>query len=226
MSLWDFMLSTAMVPFSAAFALIVLVLLLELVALLLGSSLLAHGGDADVDVAAPGDLDTPEADFTTGADAGTGPDGGGLLVWLGLGDAPFMVWLVALLLGFGVSGYAAQLVATEALGDPLSPLLVAVGAAVVGLTVARRLSRWLARVLPKVQTEAVSEGRLGGRTGVVTVGTARLGRPAEAKVTDHFGNTHYIRVVPLKPGDELPVGTEIAVLRAKKRVYQAVRLDK
>jgi hypothetical protein len=151
---------------------------------------------------------------------------GGLLAWLGLGEAPFMVWLVALLTGFGITGYAGQLLGQEILGAPFSPWLAVAVALPVGLIVARRLSRAMANLLPRVQTEAVSEGRLGGRVGLITVGTARAGRPAEAKVTDHFGNTHYIRVVPLKAGDELPAGTEIAVLRGKNRIYRAMRLNK
>ncbi|MGF1625609.1 MAG: OB-fold-containig protein [Alphaproteobacteria bacterium] len=222
------MLSWEMAPFSAAFALILLFLLLELLTLLFGSSLIGLGGDADIDVPdidAPG-LDSPDADPPDLGAGDAAGSAGGLLSWLGLGEAPFMVWLVALLLGFGITGYAGQLLAREVLGAAVSPWLVAAGALAVGLTVAKRFSRAMANLLPRVQTEAVSEGRLGGRVGVVTVGTARAGRPAEAKVTDHFGNIHYIRVVPLKAGDELPAGTEIAVMRGKNRIYRAMRLNK
>ena len=241
MSLWGFMLSSGMAPFSAAFALILLFLVLEVGALLFGGSLFGVDGDADLDVPdldvpsadVPSadvpdvdmpDVDVPDADIDVGADGVAEP--GGALVWLGLGEAPFLVWLVALLLGFGLTGYAGQLLARELFGDLISPWPVAAGALVVGLTVARRLSRAIARMLPRIQTEAVSERRLGSRVGVITVGTARVGQPAEAKVTDRFGNAHYIRVVPHSPGEELPAGTEIAVMGVKNRIYRAMRLNR
>jgi hypothetical protein len=243
MSLWDFMLSPEMAPFSAAFGLIGLFFLLELISLVLGSSLFGLGGDADVDLPDAGgpDIDVPglhapdlhapdlHAPDLHAHDLG-GHDGGahagGVLGWLGLGDAPFMVWLSALLLGFGLTGYVGQLVARELVDGLLPALPVAAVAAVAGFLFARRVSRVVARLLPRVQTSAVSETRLGGRVGVITVGTARLGSPAEAKVTDHFGNVHYIRVVPMQQGEELPAGTEIAVMQGRDRIYTAVRLDK
>ncbi|MEZ5669374.1 MAG: DUF1449 family protein [Alphaproteobacteria bacterium] len=240
MTLWEFLLSSEMVPFTAGFALILLVLFLEIVALILGGSLLgAHGGAEvhapDIDgpaVDAP-HIDMPDADLPdVHAPDVHAPDvhaevGGaaGILGALGLGDAPFMVWLIAAIGGFSVSGYVAQLLAREALGAPLSAWLVGTGALVFGLALAKRASRFIARILPKVQTEAVSEARLGSRVGVITVGTARAGRPAEAKITDHFGNTHYIRVEPMRDGEELTAGTQIAVMRRKGRVYSAVKLE-
>ena len=239
MTLWEFLLTSEMAPFSAGFSLILLFLLLELLSLLLGGSLFGLDGGTDIDgpdidlpeIDAP-DLDLPDFDApdldapgVDGAAADATGAASGVLSLVGLGDAPFMVWLIAALTGFSVSGYAAQLALRELTGTMLSPWLVGVGAVFVGLFVAKRLSRKLANLLPQVQTEAVSETRLGGRTGVITVGTARVGKPAEAKVTDRFGNAHYIRVEPFRPDQELSAGTEIAVMRRHGRIYRAVRLE-
>lgn len=207
--------------------------------MLIGFSLIGEGGDADVDVP---DLDAPDVDLpdaaaefdagdfdAAGADTDAAPDGAGgtgVAGLLGLGEAPFMVWLLALLLGFGLTGYVCQLVAREVTGALLTPWPIAAVAALVGLLTAKRVSGLIARLLPQVQTTAVSENKLGGRVGVITVGTARKSSPAEAKVTDRHGNVHYIRVVPMRAREELTAGTEIAVMRGKNRIYRAVRLEK
>lgn len=238
MSFWDLIVSPEMAPFSAAIGLILLFLVLEIVSLLAGASLFGADGGADVDtpdIDAPNidgpdlnapDFDTPDLDAgDIVSDHGAVSDAGGILAWLGLGEAPFMVWLTGLLAAFGLTGYVGQLILREVTGELFTAWPIALVAALVGLTAAKRLSRLIARLLPRVQTEAVSERRLGGRVGVVTVGTARMGRPAEAKVADRFGNIHYIRVEPARPGDELAQGAEIAILQCKNRIYRAIRLD-
>jgi hypothetical protein len=61
---------------------------------------------------------------------------------------------------------------------------------------------------------------------VVSQGTAARGRPAEIRVSDRYGNTHYIRAEPLRDGTEIPQGTEVIVLRHRyDSGYLIVALD-
>ncbi|WP_370541702.1 OB-fold-containig protein [Actibacterium sp. 188UL27-1] len=50
---------------------------------------------------------------------------------------------------------------------------------------------------------------------MVTVGTARQGKPAQVRFRDGHGNSHYTIAEPLDPKDELPQGTEVLLLKIK-----------
>lgn len=222
----DLLLAPAMAPFTFALALLMGLLALELVSLLLGGSLMGLGGDADIDLDADFDLDADVGldgdvgldapDLDADADAAVAPAAdGSFLTWLGLGAVPFILWFAALLAGFGLTGLIVQSVAQSALGF----LLPGVAAVPIGLAggvfFARSFGGVFSRLLPKEETQAVAINRLGGRRGVVTQGTARRGQAAEVRVTDSYGNTHYLRAEPLEDDAEIPQGSDVLVIRQR-----------
>jgi len=218
-----------MTPFTIALGLLVGLMLLELVAALLGGSLLGMEADADLDLdldAAP-DLDI-DADFDVGADVDadfdldTAEPSFSLAGQIGMGKAPFMVWLAALLLGFGLGGMVLQTVLTNTLGTPLPAWMAGLAMAPVGLWFTAKFSSLFARVLPKTESQALSKNHLGRRRGVVSQGTAARGRPAEVRVLDQYGNTHYLRAEPLRDEEEIAQGTEVLVMR--KSLNEGYRL--
>lgn len=222
------------VPFSLALALLFGLLALELVFALLGGTLLGAGGEgldtpdldapdidlgidlgADLDGIDIADLDMADLD---GADVDIdAPDGassaGGIAAWLGFGKMPAAIWLATVLMAFGLSGVTAQMLATSVLGGPLPASLLALPAAIFGLWFARQFGALFARLVPKTETQALSERHLGRRTGTVSQGTAARNRPAEVRVTDRYGNTHYLRAEPLRDDQSIPQGSEVLVLR-------------
>jgi hypothetical protein len=227
-TMFQALLSTPYVPFALALGLLLALLGLELIALLLGGSLLGSG-DAD----AP-DVAGPEAQFDFAPDAE--PDVGALLEasvameapdqdlpdgsagWaglIGLGHTPFMIWLAALLMGFGLSGLILQSVVQNILGAPLGTTLAVLIAAVIGLGFARTFARFFGNLLPQIETTATSAQFMGGLRGVVTQGTARNGQPAEVRLRDRHGNTHYLRCEPFRDTDIIPEGTEVLTLRER-----------
>ncbi len=230
--MFDLYLTGPYVPFTLSLALLFGLLALELLLALLGATLLGLGADADMDIDldidAPdlgdldldfGDADLDAFDFAeadvdieveTGAASVAGPAS-----WLGIGKMPVLIWIAAVLVGFGISGLVLQSLVMGLLGSALPAGLAVLPAAIIGIGFAKRFGTAFARLLPKTETTAVSEKFLGRRTGVVTQGTARRGTPSEVKVTDRHGNTHYIRGEPLKDDIEIPAGTEVLVLRHK-----------
>lgn len=167
---------------------------------------------ADLELAEPDlDLDGPDldADMPDGAPGGLGT----VAAWLGFGKMPALIWLAAILLAFGLTGLVIQTVATNLFGGPLPSWLPALPAAASAIWFARQFGALFAHLLPKMETEALSERHLGRRTGVVTQGTAARGRPAEVRVTDRYGNMHYLRAEPLRDDVTIPQGTEVMVLR-------------
>lgn len=225
----DLFFSPNMQPFAIALGVVLGMLVLELVLMLVGISIL--GGDSDVSIDAEPGLDVDadmgiEADLD-GADsiAGETTGGGGILAWMGLSDAPFAIWLAGFLTAFGLSGYALQGILNAAIGAPLPALLASVIALPFGLAIGARFARLIGRIMPKLETTAISSRSYGGRRGVITVGTARRGNPAQARLTDGYGNTHYTMVEPLKDDDAFPQGTEIATIRLNDGSLRAISID-
>ncbi|NOD63569.1 MULTISPECIES: OB-fold-containig protein [unclassified Ruegeria] len=228
--MFDFLLEGAFVPFTMALALLFGLLALELIALVLGGSLLAGEGEVDLDAVDVPDLDVADFDLDIDADIELGefeladietdvPDAAaaGPMAWLGIGKVPFMIWLVVLLAGFGLSGIGLQLALRDLLGFDLPSWMAAIPAGAFGLWFARGFGAVFARLLPKTETEAMSERMLARRRGVISQGTASRGRPAEVRVMDRFGNTHHLRAEPLQDKDILEQGTDVLVLRDRRR---------
>ena len=237
--MFDLYLTEPFVPFTISLALLFGLLALELVLAFLGGTLLGLGADAeiDVDVDAPdlGDLDIdfgdadpdafefaePEPEMPT-AEAGYP----GLASWLGIGRVPTLIWVAALLLGFGVSGLAIQSVLNGLLGLSLPASIAILPAAAAGIWFARTFGAVFARLLPKTETSALSNRHLGRRIGIVTQGVSRRGKPTEVKVADRYGNLHYLRGEPLRDDVEIPAGTRVLVLRHRfDQGYRLVPID-
>ena len=240
----DFLLEGAFAPFTLALALLTGLMVLELVALLLGGSLIGSDGDADLDLGAgevgeldldlngsdlggvegldAADLDLSDAEFDlelapdapVGAGVSAQP---GLAAWLGLGRMPMVIWLGTVLLGFGLSGMGMQVALSSTFGLTAPAWAAAIPSGAFAFWFARIFGAAFARVLPQTKTEVLSERNLGRRRGVVTQGTAAKGRPAEVRVIDGYGNAHYLRAEPLKDGDSIAQGTEVLVIRDRRR---------
>ena len=73
------------------------------------------------------------------------------------------------------------------------------------------------------ETESVSEKTFIGRIAVVTLGKARVGSPAQAKLRDQHGQTHYVMVEPDQPGEEFPAGTDVLLVRQVGAVFKSIR---
>ena len=227
--MFDAFLTEPFVPFTLSLALLFGLLALELLLALLGGSLLGMGADADIDVdieaGALGDLDLDAADLAEVefADLDANYDtaqvsatAAGPASWLGFGKVPIMIWIAALLLGFGIAGLVLQQMLGTIFGFALPASIAVVPAAFAGIWFARTFSAAFARILPKTETTALSSRHLGRRTGTVTQGTAQRSNPAEVRVTDRHGNFHYLRAEPLKDADRISAGTSVLVLRHRK----------
>jgi hypothetical protein len=151
-------------------------------------------------------------------DAHADVDGGGdLLGWLGVGRVPLLMLLVVFLALFGLAGLAIQQFA-----GPL-PLLIAVPAAVAAALPLTGLgARGLARIMPGDETTAVSLDSLVGRRGTITIGTARRGSPAQARVADIHGQVHYVMVEPYDDDHSIGQGETVRLDRRDGNIFIAV----
>lgn len=248
------MVSWPVVPFAVALGLVVAIAALEVVTLLFGVAAsglvdqLLPDWDVelgiDADVGSNLGVEGPDAGFdgpgmdgpgVEGPDLGVdGPDGGAahgagasgfatILGWLYVGRVPTLILFAAFLFGFGSSGYAIQWGA-DLVASPLPPWLAVFPASIAALPVVHLSGRFMYRWLPSEETDAVERASLVGQIAVVTLGTARRGEPAQAKLRDAVGQTHYVMVEP--KGDEvIEAGEEAVLVRLNGSTYIAVRAD-
>lgn len=199
-------------PFAVALVVMLAIALLEGVALLLGAGLsnLLESLLPDLDL----DVDGPDV------------QGPGLmsqfLGWLYFGKIPFLVVLILLLTFFGICGLLIQSFLNELVGRMLPGGLAAVPALLIALPLVRWSANGIARVLPQETTEAVSSDSFIGRVAVITLGTARVGSPAQARLKDRFGQTHYVMVEPADAETEFPTGSHALLMRRKGSLFVAV----
>ena len=188
----DFIIAPENLPFSVA--LLVMLMIGAVEALGLGAS--AAHLDLDVDA-----------------------DAGGLLDWLGVGEVPLLILLVVFLALFGMAGIAVQQVADGLLGDPLSLWLATPAAFVLALPLTSICARGLGRIMPKDETTAISLDSLVGHRGVVTIGTARRGSPAQVRIVDMHGQPHHVMVEPHDEAHPFAEGDTVLLARREGHIF-------
>ncbi|MEM7488618.1 MAG: OB-fold-containig protein [Pseudomonadota bacterium] len=205
--------SSAFAPFTMAVLLLAGLLALEVVALMMGASLVSETDGPDLELEVP-ELEMPEVEAleigevdVEALEVGDAemPETSGM-GWTGFGHVPFLIWFAGLLTGFGGTGIALQL------AGPFPLWLSVPVAAIAGLAFTRGFAGLFARAIPRTQTAAQNVRNLARRRGVVTQGTSRRGRPAELRVTDRYGNSHYVRAEPFRDGDEIARGTAVLTI--------------
>lgn len=203
-------------PFSIALLVMLGIGAIELVFLLIGLS-----PSAAIDSALP-DLDAPDADLDGLPDDGGLSPLSTLLSWLSVGQVPLLVLLVIFLTSFALTGLVLQGVVQAFAGAMLPAWLAAVPALAGGALACRHLGRLFARILPGVQTDAASQKDFLGNFATILRGESRRGLPAEAKIRDARGRTHYILVEPDEAEQVLPAGSRVFLIRQEGNVYRAV----
>jgi hypothetical protein len=210
----EFIFSVHNQPFAVAIALMLLIALLEGVTTILGMGLsgLLDSIVPDLDV----DLDV-DGDFQA-----TGPLTR-ILGWLRIGQVPILVLLVVFLTSFGLIGFGIQS-ASHRMSGQFLPTFAAVGVSLMlALPVVRICGGILAKIIPRDETEAVSEKSFIGLVAVVTTGKAKKGSPAQGKLTDRYGQTHYVMIEPDEAGEEFLQGAEVLLVRRHGATFSAIR---
>ncbi len=194
----DQLLAPENVVFSAALLLMLLIGAVQAVGLV---------GDVDADAHGEADGDAGVADS--------------LLAWAGIGRVPFLMWLVIFLALFGALGLGLQQLMNALTGGPGSNLLMVPLTAVAALPVAGAASRVVARILPGIETTAIERDELIGRFAEISIGTARVGHPARARVTDVHGQPHQIMVEPDSADQIFQTGESVLLVKRDGDIFKA-----
>jgi hypothetical protein len=165
-----------------------------------------------------GDFDVPDG-------LEPGGIGDGLTSLLGLGRVPLMVWLACLLFTFGTLGVIGQAAIAAMLGAPLPAGWAALAAGVAALPFNGITVRPLAAIMPKDETTAVTLDELVRRDAEIQIGTARPGSPARARVTDIYGQPHFVMVEPHDAATELRTGDTVLLVRREGETFFGVHYE-
>ena len=196
-------------PFAVALGLTFAIAVIELVGLVFGAQ-----PSAMVDSALPDfDADVPEMELGPLSQS---------LSWLSFGKLPALVVLILISASFGLIGFAGQEALRRAIGFAIDPWIASVPAAIGAAFVTRHAGLALARIMPKEETDAVSTKAFVGRVATVFRGVAATGHPAEAKLTDIHGKTHYVLIEPDEGEASMPEGSEVVIISQSGPVYRAI----
>ncbi len=201
--------------FTIALVLMLMIAVLEGVSTLIGMGLseLLETILPDFDMDLP-TADAPQSTLTK------------LLGWINFGKVPVLIIFVCFLTAFGVVGYSLQYL-IYSMGSILIPQLFIVPIAViVSLPFVRLFTNGLQKIMPKDESSALSEESFVGATAVITLGKATTGSPAEAKVIDKYGQTHYFMVQPDVENETFEQGEQVLLLRPSSNGFYAIRNSK
>ncbi|MEL6964311.1 MAG: OB-fold-containig protein, partial [Pseudomonadota bacterium] len=62
-----------------------------------------------------------------------------------------------------------------------------------------------------------------GRVATITLGSARLGQPAQAKLQDQHGQTHYVMVEPDRQDITFEQGSRVLLVARARGVFRAIK---
>ncbi|WP_299200395.1 YqiJ family protein [uncultured Amphritea sp.] len=207
--MFEFLTLSGNFPFTLSLTVMVILALLEGAGLVVGlafSSILeALLPDLSVDVGA---ADIPDSGIISR-----------ILGWFYVGQVPFLVLLIIVLTYFGLAGLLVQSMFRTLTGQLLYSWLAIVPATLLTLPLTRVSAKGIARILPQDESEAVSSDSFIGRVALITTGTARVGSPAQAKVKDQHGQTHYLMVEPDKNQPDQPQGSQVLIIKQQQNTF-------
>lgn len=218
----SFILAPENFPFAVALAVMFGIALLEGISTLFGAAL---SGLIDAVLPDMPELQTPEVDLDTGIDS---PDTEApyalsrFFSWLRVGQVPVLMLIVIFLTAFGLIGLGMQSLASNAFNHLMPGWLVSIPAVLLSFPMVRVFSGVLARYMPSDETEAVSVTSLVGRIATITIGTAEKGRPAEARVKDHYGTSHLLMVEPDNPVEYFGAGEKVLLVKKEGSVFKVI----
>lgn len=217
----DFFLLPGNTPFVIALAVMLAMTILEIISATMGMGIsemvdsVIPEFDADIDVDIDADLDVADAGSATNSIVK-------LLTWFRIGEVPVIILFIIFLTGFGLIGLIFQFTLFQLFKLTLSPTLAAIPAFLAALPTVRVCGGFLGKHMPKDETYVVSEKSFLGQLATITMGTAQKGKPAQAKLKDKHGQTHYILIEPDKDAEHFSAGEKCIIVSQNGSVFYAI----
>ena len=218
--MFEYFLGPGNTPFTVALVLMFAMTVIEIVSISLGIGLseivdsFLPEFDADIDLDVDG-LDSMDSGSSASSILK-------ILAWFRIGEVPVVMLFIIFLTGFGMSGLLLQYLARETVGTIFPYLLVVPVAFACAVPMVRAGGGVLGKYMPKDETYAVSEKSFHGLVATVTLGTAKAGKPAQAKLYDKHGQSHYILVEPDDSDGCFNQGNQVIVVGQVGATYKVI----
>lgn len=187
--MWELFTQPANLFFSVSLVLMLLLGLFEGLLLIIGAS-----SQGFLDQFIPDSMfDANHPDFNIEADQSLWIQ---LLDWLYLGRIPVLIWFIIFLTTYSLFGFFLQAIFYFFTENYFALWLIAPACLILCMPIVRMASAIIAKILPKDETTAIHSDQLIGLTAEIIMGEAKINYPAQAKVKDQFGLTHYVMVEP------------------------------
>lgn len=142
---------------------------------------------------------------------------------LHVGKVPLLILVVILLTFFGLSGLLIQGI-SQSINDHTFPAsLVSIPSLLIAIINVRFFGGIFSHLMPKDDTEAVDSSSFIGLVAVITLGVAKLNSPAQAKLVDQYGQTHYVMVEPDNEDDMLLSGTSVLLVKQESAIFRVIK---
>jgi len=212
MTLIEFINSDSNSIFTIALIIMLFIAMLEGITTLLGFAISSFFEGIFPDV----DLEIGSADVSEGVLSK-------LLSWLNYGKVPVLIIFICFLTAFGVVGYSIQYF-MHGVFSSLLPQIIAVPIALfISFPFVRIFTSTLEKIMPKDETTALSQESFIGKIATITLGSANYGSPAEGKVKDKYGQTHYFMVEPESQGIEFTQGEDVLLSKQNINGFYAIK---
>jgi len=212
MTLMEFISSDYNFIFSTALIIMIMISILEGITTLIGlgvSELLETLlPDFDMDISTP---DAPQSILTK------------LLGWINFGKVPVLIIFVCFLSAFGVVGYSLQYLAYTLTSNLWPQFLMVPAAFIISLPFVRIFTNTMQKVMPRDESSALSEESFIGHMATITLGEASLNSPAEGKVTDQHGQTHYFMIQPETENERFNQGEQVLLSKPSHNGFFAIK---
>lgn len=223
--MFEFVTAEQNLPFSVALAVMFGIAILEGVMTVIGfglsnaieSALPDHDFDAQADFHPTG-----EVHGDVHGEIGSQSAFSRLLSWFRVGKVPVLMLFVVFLTAFGLIGLAVQGFIHGVSGSMLPASIASIPAFLLALPVVRLMGSIIATIMPQDETEAVGRDALIGRVAIITLGSARQGHAAEARVQDMHGTNHYVMVEP-DLDEEFKRGDQVLLVRDDGSTFSVIK---
>ncbi len=213
--MWDLINAPETRIFGIALMLMLMLGVLEIASLLMG------GINDWVDNLLPESL-TETAHAEVGLEAADAGAFIRFLSWLYVGKVPLLMLMVVFLAVFGLLGYFFQTAFYAVSGSYLNGWAAAAAVWFACLPAVRTAAAGLYQIMPKDETTAVTQSSLVGRVGMVVLGEARAGSPAQVRVKDSHGQQHYVMAEPDSDGPVLKQGEAVLLVSLSGNTFKAI----
>ncbi|CAM9259930.1 MULTISPECIES: YqiJ family protein [Acinetobacter] len=143
--------------------------------------------------------------------------------WLYLGRLPLFIWLIIFLTSYGLSGLLIQGIFERLTSQLFNVWLISPACLFLCMPIVRWLAMAASKLMPQDETSAIYSDELIGRTAIIILGDAKVNSPAQAKVRDQHGQTHYVLVEP-ETNQILNQGQNVVLTHKTKNGFQATAL--